>query len=251
MTQPAALSRRRLLSGLAISATAAATGALPGHASPVAENPALITLGDQLPALASEHVAAKASYDQLRSAARKVWPRASEEITYWGSQCVPENFIDGSGYKEGRKLLTEAAIDDEVTHARKEAQRLLGLGGSIRAGKAHRKNDWADRMGARRPAVKAYWAETARLHAEFDFENVNRCYRETQEALRQHVSEIMMCREETLAGVVIKAQALAAWSHTDRFRKAFNELAPGWSDAIAASIMRQAEPSGRPSGTGQ
>lgn len=252
MTNPiAALSRRRLLSGLALSATAAAASAFPGEAATQAENPELLMLADQLPAIAGDHDAAKADFDQVIRKAHKVWPRAPEEITYWGAHSEPEHFIDGSGYSEGHKVLTDAAIDWRVNSDLAEADRLIAAGGPRRAKRAAWLKAEAPRFANRRKAARAYWREAERIRSDFDYERVSTRYRTAQEALRQHVNEIMMTREETIAGVVIKAQALATWSHTDPFWKAFNDLAPNWSDEIAASIMRQADPSGRPSGTGQ
>jgi hypothetical protein len=57
-------------------------------------------------------------------------------------------------------------------------------------------------------------------------------------ALRAHVTATMAAPETTIAGVVIKAEALTAWANVDTFERLFNPKGPDWAEGLAAAIMR-------------
>ncbi|GAB5447165.1 hypothetical protein [Gymnodinialimonas sp.] len=236
----AALSRRTLLSGLAVSAAASIGVGSASAAGQPQESQKLLSLSDQLEPISAEHDAAKSDYDRMISAARRVWPRAPDDAKFFGAGSEPEVFIDGSSYAGAPGVLTDAAMDLHAEGQMREINRLIAGGGPRQAMRAERMTKLLTDFEKRRDPARIYWAEVARIRRELDFERLKKRYRSAEVALRQHVHSIMTTREETLMGVVIKAQALESWSRACPFRKGFNEFASDWSDEIAGAITRQA-----------
>jgi hypothetical protein len=77
------VNRRRLLLGLASASAVAATVSIPqaADAAPI-ENPVLIRMADELPAIEAECHAADAAIDSVLAQWRPLWPLAPEEIVY-------------------------------------------------------------------------------------------------------------------------------------------------------------------------
>lgn len=55
------------------------------------------------------------------------------------------------------------------------------------------------------------------------------------------VGAILSADEHTMAGVVIKAQALAEWGKVEKFWCGFNAEGVDWPSQLASAIIRQAE----------
>jgi hypothetical protein len=93
------------------------------------------------------------------------------------------------------------------------------------------------------PIAKRYQAECARIR---DASGISAAYkRETAagKALTTHVDAIMSQQETSMAGVMIKAQALAAWSNVP-YCGLFSFEVREWGPKFGASIIRLAAEGG-------
>ena len=239
----AALSRRHVLLGLAASATAAtATGAT---AAPQ-ENPELVALADDLPAILAAYVAARENVAWIVAEWSPQWPVPAPEIFRFGDGCRRHVGIDGAGIETpfGVRGATHVASigtpehfegraayhDSRAAHkAKTKSQR--GMQSELR---------WAERDRAAIEPARAYWSEVERITKASGIEAATAQRTATLEAMRDQVGAIMRADDWTITGAIIKAQALGAWAEAGRFARAFNPDGPAWADQLAASILRHA-----------
>jgi len=183
---------------------------------------------------------------RLAREAAKVWPRVGDDI-FWGSgDSDVERDITGNGYglhqKEplrwARRVCTRDGIQKRLKDARAELAKIKGKPRKktrdvwLRNHIKHLKQEVS-------PQVDAYWSECESLKEAFNADAVIEHERSTREALHANVDAIMSAPEKTMAGVVIKAQALAAWGKVPRWYLLFNLRAPDWADEMASAIIRQ------------
>ena len=240
-----ALSRRHLLMGLAASATAAASVA--EAASAPQENPKLLALADELPAVAAKHLEARDRVRAIVAEWSPQWPVPSAELVRFGTDCKDYRGIDGFGLRlpEGKgmpigmpKLGTPEYFEQQAAYHEKEAARRAALK-SKRNLEFHQA--WAARERAQIEPSRAYWSEVERITEASGIEDAKARLSEAQDALKAKVDQIMRTDDWTIAGTVIKAQALQEWSAVDTFSRAFNVHGLDWADLVAASIMRHAQ----------
>lgn len=234
------INRRRLLLGLAAASTAAAVGVEVALAAP-AENPELVRLGDELPAVEAAYRAARAHQNAVDREWAPQWPIAPEELAAENWDHTARLERDFYGAHHGRKIRTSSSLEWRINNARSALK--------SRA----KKNHWLRQMTLEE--WERELVEMSRLHeialryeAECDWITKAANYRgsweathETAQALAQHITNLMEQPETTMAGVIIKAQAMAAWGRVDREDQVWSFAHPQWPGLIAAAILRHAE----------
>ncbi len=235
--------RRNVLLGLAAASTAAATVS---EAS-VAENPVLIELGDQLPALEAEYISARRAASQIYREAMKDWPLAPDEIirsrepraSLYGE--IERTVAGGGLTRRGEENCFGVWKTENI-----ESHIRVHEGDIARILKTRRQNrlGWhVDRLNEARealPKARAYWKKCARIRKTCGYEAAYDRKHAAMDALRDHVNTIKCAEERTMMGVVIKAQALKAWSNVEQWYRGLNVKGINWPTQMSAAIIRQA-----------
>ena len=234
--------RRRILFGLAAAATTAATGATEGSASAPAECPELIALADALPGLHAEFVTAKAEFSRIVAEAKAIWPLAPDEIIWFLYGSKVETDITGAAITRKARRAPVAQVwrygTPEMFAA--DAAKMRECIAHIMTTKSKRglkqaKSRLAEAERAL-PLSRAYCAEIERVTEASGYRAAEARKDHAKEALRSHVGKIMEAKPQTMEGVVIQAQALAAWSDADPAPLVFNGTT--WGKTLAATIIR-------------
>lgn len=233
--------RRRMLLGLAAASTAAASPL--AAATTPAENPALLALAAELPAAVRRYEDARDQQAAIEAKWAPQWPSAPDEITDTGSPGsynIERTFAGGAVYRKGeaapRRVLTASDFRWEAGSARR-ALRKKTLAESDRAA-------WQAELAKceRLQAVAAdYEAKIDRIKAgSTDYRASWEAHAAAADALRELVSAMMAETETTMEGLLIKAQALAAWGGVASLYRELNAKGAAWPGQIAASILRHA-----------
>lgn len=239
----AALSRRNLLMGLAASATVASMA--DATVSPQ-ENPELVAMADALPAVLTEFVAARDNVKAIVAEWSPQWPVPTEQIIRYGEGCKEYRTLDGWGIEipygvKGMKRTPWIGAPEHFAasakHHESEVLRILAKGGK-RDLKFHRA--WAERDLSTIEPARAFWSEVDRITNASGIKAAQDRHRDAFAALKTAVDRIMIADDWTIAGTIIKAQALSAWAEVDEFSRTFNDRGPAWADLLAASIVKQA-----------
>ncbi len=236
------LSRRNILMGIA----AASTAATATHSAPT-EVPALVELADALPALAKAHTDACESVEWILAEWQPQVPDPDLDLIRYSESSRRYTKIDGHGIevapypnadiKVFPSIGTAETFQNSAERSFAEAERKART--PSKRGAKHM-FDWAEKERALIEPARDYWAEFDRIVEASGIEGAKDRVSETRDALHAAVSAIMATEERSMAGVVIKAEALHAWSCVEYFHKALNPDACKWSDQMAAAIMRQA-----------
>ena len=238
----AALSRRHVLLGLAASATAAtATGAT---AAPQ-ENPELVALADDLPAILAAYVAARENVAWIVAEWSPQWPVPDPAIVRHGDLCKPHRGLDGAGIATrmewGATAINSLGTPEHFEASTAYHERMAAMKAetkSRRGVKFHA--TWAEKDRAAIAPARAYWGEVERITTASGIEAATAQRTATADALHDQVDAIMRADDWTITGAIIKAQALGAWAEVDQFRRTLNPEGPAWADQLAASILRHA-----------
>ena len=222
--------------GLAAASTGAATAVVAGHipalAAEVAENPELVRLGDQLPAVEAELSEATQAYYAIIRRWNPRMPRAPEAIAMdWSDKDAWERDIlgapilrDGSRYEYPRfddpprppgsprpmSVHTAAELERDAVRIERDMKR-----------KRPRHPLTADQllaMDAKRAMLldkaglaRAYEAKRVAWLKASGFEPARARKEAAEKAMEALASSIMSVPETTMAGVLIKAQTLSLW----------------------------------------
>lgn len=241
------INRRRLLLGLAAASTAAAvvTVASHAHAAPT-ENPELVRLGNDFPAVATEYNSALAALTCIINEWSTVWPLAPDEILANRQSTTMERDITGSGlYRKGasypRYILTCEDLDWELKRA-KSVLKGRTIDKRPLGGLPNRAawEDALDEMVADYTVAAKYEAEKARILKASGYESARHRKDMAARALINAIDVIMAQPETTMAGVVIKAQALAAWGDVEHWQRLLTPQAVGWGTMLSSSVLRLA-----------
>lgn len=236
--------RRKLLLGLAAASTAAATGAagmeVPQEAD---EFQALAdTLGDTL-----------AAYRDADSRVRRIarewgpqWPVPDMRIVRYGEDCKTHRDILGRGIetewgKGGLMRVQELGTPEHFAQSshREWANYERKMQTKSRRGAKTAKH-WAERDGALIEPAREYWSEVDRINEASGIEAAMAARSEALEALRELVGQIVLFRERTVTGLIIKAEAMQAWETVEPFHRMTNVDAQAWGEAMTATVLRQA-----------
>lgn len=238
-----ALSRRRMLMGLALSATAATVA---DASTGPQENPDLLALADAFPVVLAEYVAARDRKKSIIAEWSHRLPVPDQEIICYGNGCREYRGLDGRMIKVPRfkpGILWEVSIgtpehfEASAAQHEKEAARCAAF-------KSQRKVKsnllWAERERERIEPARAFLSEYDGIIAASGIETANARATKALDALKSAVDQIMVADDRTITGAVIKAQALNAWAEADDWNRHFNLRGPAWADLMAASIMKHA-----------
>lgn len=245
--------RRHFLLGLA-AASAAAAASTP-VAAIAAENPKLIELANQLPAVAQAYHAAYRAYWEMGQRSMAATPLAPDEITEMGASnpCTEPQQGETECYATGRYLFRKDEkwprrimdtcwqIDLQINRVRK-AKRLAKKAGA--AAEFLDAEEEIRQLKTKLARVKPYEAERehARAAAQADHERLYPIREQAFEAFATHVSAVMAEADWTMEGLIIKAATLMEWSRLDKHEKLHGHiLGADWHASIAESILRHAQ----------
>jgi hypothetical protein len=248
------LNRRRLLLGLASASAAGATVALAGSATLAAiENPTLLRLADELPTLEAAYVAALAAKKLAYRRGMAKWPRAPKALLRSKhTHNALERDVAGAGFRrDGGEVWDLWTLDDArapvealrkaISRPRKDPARPFSVAwfrGSDTA------DGWRPTLAdceVRLQVAQRYYAETARLREWCEYKPAEQAAATACEALVAHIGAIMAEPPATMAGVIIHAQALAAFGKVEKWCRVTCVEAWPWAGDFAASVLRIAE----------
>ena len=226
--------RRRLLLGLA---SASALAAAPASASAIAapaENPELVRLGNELPEVSRRFLDAKEAERAACREAAKVWPEPPPEIV-------------GNGPELARNIRGAAILQHDATirigtpgfFAERAAWAKGRLDRGLKTDRATMQRIF-DQARRAEPLAAAYFAECEAIRQNLNYPALNARLDEARAALKSIVGCIMVEPDESMTGVMIKAEALAAWGAVDPFLRTFNVEGVDWAQKLAASILSHA-----------
>lgn len=250
------INRRRLLVGLAAASAAAATITAEATAAPV-ENPTLLALIAELPAIAQAYHAAQRDYADMVKQWNAATPWAPDELTAPGI-AWPHDPVEQPGKAEMKALggfLWRKGDDFPrriVVKAWEVDWKLLETKRALRKAKKYGPVAdclWAEeeikRLKTLYATAKTYETEFAecKKQALADHERLYPAKDAAHEALEKHIAMIMDTPDWTMEGLVIKTQALAEWDRvgTRGFDKVAFKHGRDWHGQIATSILRHAQ----------
>ncbi len=249
--------RRRLLMGLAAASTAAAVTVAPTTtrgAGPL-ENARLIALSAALPAIADAYHAAADAYRHMAKTLEAATPRAPDEFTEVGT-ADPINdrrqpgeaevtVFGGYLYRDGEKhprriVVTSWHVSRDLSYAKRVMRRAKKVGAVSDFLVAEEE---VIRLKTLLAKTEAYEREfnAARAFAKGEYDRLYPVMASALNAFAAHVTATMDEEDVTMEGLLIKAQALAAWGgigSDDKFLAGI--LGKDWHGKIAASILRHA-----------
>lgn len=243
MTSFIQTTRRRMLLGLAAASTAAATGAsAEGQAAP-AEAPELIAMGDQLGGSLAAYKSAARHVQAIGDEWGPQWPTPADEIINYGGGAKMHRDIHGNGIKvpgrHGKDVVYVGTPEDfQKSSERHWAMYEHKMKTKSQRGAAYPKR-WAEKDTAAIRPAQAYWSEVERITKASGIEAAKIAKTEAIDALRDLVGRIVLFQEQSITGLIIKAEAMQAWGEVEEFYRLFNVNAPVWADAMTQTVLRQ------------
>ena len=248
-----ALDRRRLLMGLAAASSAAALPSIAMAEAKVTstENPALVRLGDALPAVAAEYLAAATAEASIVAEWSTRWPLAPEAlIKPYRDDSAMERTLTGAGLiRQGqqwpRPVITAAEIQLGIDGIRQSLRRKRRdpFGPVNWRGIKLVPDQWELALAERGKLLaiaERYEADKAAVLDASGYTPAHSRMKAATQALGDMVAEIMAQPEATMLGVVVKAQALVAWGNTDLLTRWSTPGSHKWEGQLAASVLRLA-----------
>lgn len=240
--------RRSLLRGLA-AASIAAGGASVAAASPVVplpvENEELIRLGNDLPAIIAAFTATRASLKAITDKWSPRWPVAPDEI-----------LMSRYSYGMMERSLTGHAIERELDGKKvtygllttKDLERHMNLARGILKGKTvdsrkirgKTRSDWELELAEDTKSysiAERYEKECQRIRDASGYDAADAAFRQATKDLAAIISSIMAQQDYTMAGIVIKAQALSMTNSNALFFETCFE-GKDWASEFSASVLR-------------
>lgn len=256
-----ALNRRRLLIGLAAASTAAAAPALSAapSISRIAENPELIRVGDDVSAALDAYLTARDFYARTVKEGRRRWPKTPEELFRrdgdgggylfahgYSSGEIERDFKGGRAWRKNEKEPRVVLSQSEATWRYRAARDALANKSLLRRGKLHGRTraEWERHLAEAKPLAElaeAYYGECKRIREDLKWDTVWRDASAKATALGDILTKITEAEARTMEGVLIKAQALTAWSEVDGTSRMFHPGQPDWGPKFAADVIRLAE----------
>lgn len=244
------INRRRLLLGLAAASTAAATINVAAAVNPASsESPRLIELGDSLHALEAACLKARDKVYAIEADWAPRWPKTPAALLGEGDEIdrdfkgyainEPGSPLRHQRYASGRD------IDWRVDNARRIVRGRTIDRRNIRGGGRAEWEQELARLRRLQPIAKRHDARRARIMKQSGYKAAKTAREIAMRNLGDLVSEAVSLPATGMAGVMIKAQALAAWG---RFADAlWNMSYPGaltWGSDFAGSVLRMATEGG-------
>ncbi|TIQ35970.1 MAG: hypothetical protein E5X48_11130 [Mesorhizobium sp.] len=237
------INRRRLLLGLAAASTAAAgIGAVEIAKASPAENPALIKLGNQTPVFEKAYIEACAHEDRVVETWAHKWPTAPATLTASRSTSseVERDFF---GVSHGRYIFTSRDFKWRLKRAT-SALKSRAKGRALHSYSTREEWQAEFNEASRLLAVaEKYEAKIERIEQASGYTDAWKARHVAVEALAKHITAVMKEPDMTMAGLLIKAEAMAAWGRVrgmDGRVAAFIENG-NWPAHIAEAILRHAK----------
>lgn len=246
--RPEGTTRRQILMGLASASAAAAVGLPASGAIAQEEDQALLALADKLDGALQAHLDACAKVSNIAERWGPQWPTPDRKIYCYSNDSGKHRDILGweieTPWAERRSDIMHVASIGTPEYYEASAERHRAEYNRKMATKSQRgaksEKIWMERDAESAPIARAYWSEVERITAASGIKEAQAQEIETREALHKLVNSIVMHRESSITGLVIKAQAMQAWSKVERWDRICNVEGAVWADEIAATIIRQA-----------
>lgn len=257
---PVEQERRRLLLGLAAASTAAAGLTLsvaPALAlAQEAENPELLRLGEEFDRLYDEYVVLRAHKLAVLREGDRRWPVTPEALflkdaaggyvasSAFGPGEMERDFAGGArmrrGESEPRALVARASLRYPV----EAAQQALASKHLARRGTLYGRDraSWEAQLQEHKPLFdlsEAYHQECDRLQEELGWTAAWQAVSNKKDQLSETVTALMAQKEQTVAGLLIKARAVQKFGRTDYAW--FTYQAIQWGGELAEAVLRFAE----------
>ncbi|WP_089173969.1 hypothetical protein [Bosea sp. AS-1] len=242
--------RRRMLLGLAAASTAAAGPvALAGENAPT-EDPALMQLGDLTEAIANAQRTARDELAKIYAEWDPKLPAVPAEIKFkrhsFDDRGSWEKRLDGAARHWGDDnrdgVLTVEGAEHKVTWTKEylaQPPRFKSASGQAR----HER--WMGKLRVNLAQEEAALKLAKRYHGEFTsvlkasgYEPARKRLTAAEDALNQHVTAIMKHEAQTMAGVMIQAQAIEATRQMPAYVMAIEGSRERWAARLAAAILR-------------
>jgi len=235
--------RRRMLLGLAAASTAAAAPVALA-ATALAENATLIRLGAETSALATAYRETEAARAAIVAEWGPQWPSPPEQIRTRIEEAEVAYDLEGLWPDEFVKYHTAEQLRQRAADYRVPRQFRRGTNPRTIAKSLAWWEKRAQEMEANAALSEMYCAERARVRKASGIMAARAKERDARLAFVSHVSSIMEIEPSTMAGVIVQAEALAAFSAVPALQrsgdfslKALQDL-PAWGERLAASILR-------------
>lgn len=241
---PAAfLDRRRMLLGLAAASSAAAAPVALAASAP-AEDANLLRLGGETAALAEAYRKAEAGRAAIVAEWAPQWPAVPQELQTRNESGEVAYDLEGLWPEQYGRYKTAAHLRQWAADYRVPRKFRKGTSARTIAENARRRENLAQEAEANAVLSEKYCAERVRIREASGIMAARAKQREARTALIGHAASIMEIDPNTMAGVIIQAEALEALSIVPPFQrasdfslKALRDL-PVWGERLAGSILR-------------
>lgn len=260
---PVEQERRRLLVGLAAASTAAAGLTLsvaPALAVlPEPENPQLLRLGEEFDRLYDEYVALRAHKLAVLREGDRRWPDTPEALflrdaagayvasSAFGPGEMERDFAGGArtrrGESEPRALVARASLRYPV----EGAQQALASKHLARRGTLYGRDraSWEAQLQEHKSLLdlsEAYHQECDRLQEELGWTAAWQAASNKKDQLSETVTALMAEKEQTVAGLLVKARTIQKFGRTDYAWYTYRAIQ--WGGELAEAVLRFAERGG-------
>lgn len=233
------LSRRSFVAALATSMTAAAQAS-----STVSEHPDLLAMADRLPGVLQDYRNANERVAEIEKVWGPQWPTVDPKIVKYGGTSKRHEDILGRGIKtewgksgimKVQHLGTPECFEAAYLAHTKEAERKSkfksqrGMRSELRS---------AERSKAQIEPARAYWSEVERIEKLSGIRNAQDELKRSRNALTDLVGKILTFEEQSVVGLGIKVEAMAAFSELPMSCQRYNLDAPEWLTGVVASLNR-------------
>lgn len=248
------INRRRLLLGLAAASTFAATAPVEANIA-TTENPALIALADQFPAISEKYQAARRAYDDAIATIDNSAPLAPDEITFLGTAnphddpsqpgktevlaSKPSRYRRGEKYPR-RIVLNSGDLNRRAWENKREKRKAKKEGNHADFLRCEEEEKSIKRL---RSIVEPYEAafKQAREQSLSTHGMLYPPLEKARKELGDIITAIMATPDWTMEGVVIKAEVLNGFSCSSDWTGKVLSAEYDWQGQIARSILRHAK----------
>lgn len=241
---PAAIfDRRRMLLGLAAASTAAAAPIALAASAP-GESATLLRLGGETAAVAEAYRNAEAARAAIVAEWEPQWPAIPQELQTRNESGEVAYDLEGLWPKEYARYKTAAHLRQWAADYRVPRKFRKGTSARTIADNARWMENLARQAEANANLSEKYCAERVRIREASGIMPARAKERAARTAFIGHVSSIMEIDPITMAGVIVQAEALDAFSTVPALQRsgdfslrALKEL-PAWGERLAGAILR-------------
>jgi hypothetical protein len=251
-----AVTRRRMLLGLAAASTAAAVAAMPSPArsAEAFENRELIRLGNDLPNYVATFSAARDARLKIIREWEAKWPVAPDCITYlpavdhvFASGKVTDMFgrpLVRPGEKHARIIANEWHLESDVRSAKRALRcKKMAETGLVRGMPYEQWEDMLNEAVAIKAAYDGYITAVEEFYLQSGYKEADAAFNVAADQIVTHVNAILRQPEYSMEGILVKAQAISLQADPDLSWRALVAEGGGlasWGASLANSIIRLA-----------